>query len=179
MSDDVQTAARTDDTPAAPAQAPAAAAAQTPAGPARTDTAAEPSGDGATARARKEAASYRQRLRDTEAERDLLRDRLTEARRSLLRNAKPVRRRIREDAVEDALAELDARQVNELFNDGGMDEQALGKLVDSILERRPYMRRPVEYDHDAVRTALLAENPQGAVNPDAGVDPLRRALHRS
>lgn len=179
MSDDAQTAVRTDDTPAAPAQTPAAPAAQTPAGPARTDTAAEPSGDGATARARKEAASYRQRLRDTEAERDLLRDRLTEARRSLLKAAKPVRRRIREDAVEDALAELDAQQVNDLFGGDGVDEQALDKLVAEILERRPYMERELEYDHMAVRTALLAENPQGAVNPNAGVDPLRRALHRN
>lgn len=130
----------------------------------------------ATAKARKEAASYRQRLRETEAERDDLAARLDHARRAMLKNTKEFGR-INPTALDDALAMLDADTVAALFtDDGDPDPEATKDQVAAILENRPYMAKPFEYDRNAVKTALLAENPQGAVGGKG--DPLRSALRR-
>lgn len=149
--------------------------------PATTTPAPEPtpneSDNPALGKARKEAASYRERLRAAEAERDRLAEQLAYARRSLLKHT-PEFGRIDPSAVDDALAELDSDALAGMFTENGdPDSTAATTTVDQIIAQKPYMaRRKAQADPLVRKTGRLAENPQGAYNPKRRT--LRDALHR-
>lgn len=86
----------------------------------------------------KEAAKYRTKLRDAEAERDGLRTSLTQARTELMRAAvtgyKIGNAQFNTDALEDAGLDIDA-----IFADGRLDLEALGAQMTALHESKPYM----------------------------------------
>jgi hypothetical protein len=89
-----------------------------------------------TTRLRREAARYRTSLRDTEAERDGLRDRLNKYRRQDV-----------DALVANRLANADdlflVSTMDDLVNDDGdVDPEKVGAAVDAALEARPHWASP-------------------------------------
>lgn len=135
----------------------------------------------AAAKARKEAANYRERLRATEEERDLLASQLAHARRPLLKNTASFGR-VLDSAKADAIAMIADDDLGGLFTeDGSPDEERISAAVSDIIEAKPYMEHK-KYgvpEAEALRSVgRKAENPEGVFDPNAGRDPLRLALHR-
>lgn len=98
-----------------------------------TDTTEQP--DTAN-KAGREAAKYRRQLRDTEAERDTLRQQLDAARRSIVASSKAAAR-LDPAAREAAFADVD---VNTMFNnDGTTNTEAIQAHVQNLRTTAPYM----------------------------------------
>jgi hypothetical protein len=101
---------------------------------------------------RKEAARYRRSLRDTEAERDSLRDRLT-----TLQRAEVERIATADDGLARAddlwLSGLDLASL--LDDDGNVDAGKVRQTVAKVLDDRPHWRRaaPVAFDGGARQPA--------------------------
>ncbi len=114
-----------------------------PVGTEAVSTEADESAD--SAKLRKEAARYRRSLRDTEAERDSLRDRLT-----TLQRAEVERIATADDGLARAddlwLSGLDLASL--LDDDGNVDTIKVREAVAAVLEARPHWRRaaPVGFD---------------------------------
>ena len=140
----------------------------------RPDPAPLPTGD-ALGKARKEAAGYRERLRNAERERDALAELLGKSRRVMLAGSKPMKR-ILESGRADYIDMFDYDAV------GGLDETALDAKIDEITGRKPYFlvkaegRRLHTEDALARKVAMQAEYPSGTSHPKG--DPLRNALGR-
>lgn len=106
-------------------------------------------------RARREAASYRTRLRETEAERDGLRERVSRYQRAEV-----------EQLVTDRLADpsdlLDSVQLADLLDDdGNIDSAKVGRAVDDLVARKPHYaksQRPVDFGQ-GVRSARRSGRP--------------------
>lgn len=133
------------------------------------DAVAEPHGgepDPRIAKARREAASYRERLRDAEGERDRTKTKLDAARRGLLAYS-PFLGRV-EPAARRDVVELfaDAGALDGMFDDEGqVDRQAVDAWLDTVFAAHPYFKRQVREDALARKVSALAEHPQGSVNP--------------
>lgn len=166
-----------------------------------TDTPQEPPAptiDPALAKARDEAASYRRRLRATETERDQLKAQikaLTDERDQLAtkvhdhERARRVdmivdamrSRPISEGAVRDELSRMDDEAIAAMLlegNDGqtpDVNNQKIKEWFEVLMTNKPWLRLQPKGDL-ALKTLLLAENPQGAFNPKPNT--LRNALHR-
>lgn len=147
----------------------------------RPDPAPLPTGD-ALGKARKEAAGYRERLRNAERERDALAELLGKSRRVMLAGSKPMKR-ILESGRADFIDLLDDDAVAAVFDgEGGLDETALDAKIDELTGRKPYFlvkaegRRLHTEDVLARKVAMQAEYPSGTSHPKG--DPLRNALGR-
>lgn len=147
----------------------------------RPDPAPLPTGD-ALGKARKEAAGYRERLRNAERERDALAELLGKSRRVMLAGSKPMKR-ILESGRADFIDLLDDDAVAAVFDgEGGLDETALDAKIDELTGRKPYFlvkaegRRLHTEDALARKVAMQAEYPSGTSHPKG--DPLRNALGR-
>ena len=98
----------------------------------------EPEGQG---QPRNREAKYRIRAKEAEAERDALMESLTRTRRAILKTQDA---RLDRSAAADLLRSMDDQQVNDLFQeDGTVDADKLTKMVDELLEQKPYMRRRI------------------------------------
>ena len=97
-------------------------------------------GEEGAGQARREA-KYRVRAKEAEAERDALRESLTRTRRSILKTQDA---RLEQNAASDLFDGMEDQQVNDLFQeDGTVDADKLTKMVDELLEQKPYMRRRI------------------------------------
>lgn len=98
----------------------------------------EPDGQG---QPRNREAKYRIRAKEAEAERDALRESLTRTRRAILKTQDV---RLDRGAASDLFDGMDNQQVNDFFQeDGTVDADKLTKMVDELLEQKPYMRRRI------------------------------------
>lgn len=133
--------------------------------------------------ASREAAKYRTRLRETEAERDNLTTLLTKARRSMVGKADAMNVVIDSGRV-DLLAMLTDEQISEMFSDDGeLDGDALAAAIKEITDAKPYFlattprRKPQQTEDPLARkVAMQAEFPSGTSHVKG--DPLRDALRR-
>lgn len=133
--------------------------------------------------ASREAAKYRTRLRETEAERDNLTTLLTKARRSMVGKASAMNVVI-DSGRADLLAMLTDEQISEMFSDDGeLDSDALASAIKEITDAKPYFlattpRRKPQQTEDALarKVAMQAEFPSGTSHVKG--DPLRDALRR-
>ncbi|MFN6548904.1 hypothetical protein ACP6C7_07200 [Mycolicibacterium septicum] len=97
------------------------------------DTPADDDGDQDDTGGNREAAKYRRKLRDTEAERDTLRDRLTVLRRS------EVERLVADRFRDPADVWRDGTQVDELLDDGGdIDPAKVNIAAGAVLKAHPH-----------------------------------------
>lgn len=121
------------------------------------------------AKARREAASYRERLRDAEGERDRTRTMLDAARRGLLAYS-PFLGRVETAARRDVVDLFaDSAALDGMFDeDGQVDEKAVNAWLDGVFATHPYFRRQVREDALARKVSNLAEHPQGSANPKRG-----------
>lgn len=110
-------------------------------------------------RGNKEAARYRTKLREAEAERDGLRASLTQARTELMRAAvtgyKIGNARFNTDALDDAGLDADA-----IFASGKLDPEVLSAQMTALHESKPYMFAEPKQGNIAPR--------EGATVRDAG-----------
>lgn len=133
--------------------------------------------------ASREAAKYRTRLRETEAERDNLTMLLTKARRSMVGKASAMNVVI-DSGRADLLAMLTDEQISEMFSDDGeLDNDALAYAIKEITDAKPYFlattprRKPQQTEDPLARkVAMQAEFPSGTSHVKG--DPLRDALRR-
>lgn len=133
--------------------------------------------------ASREAAKYRTRLRETEAERDNLTTLLTKARRSMVGKATAMNVVI-DSGRADLLAMLTDEQISEMFSDDGeLDSDALAAAIKEITDAKPYFlattprRKPQQTEDPLARkVAMQAEFPSGTSHVKG--DPLRDALRR-
>lgn len=133
--------------------------------------------------ASREAAKYRTRLRETEAERDNLTTLLTKARRSMVGKASAMNVVI-DSGRADLLAMLTDEQISEMFSDDGeLDGDALAAAIKEITDAKPYFlattprRKPQQTEDPLARkVAMQAEFPSGTSHVKG--DPLRDALRR-
>lgn len=129
------------------------------------DTAAETTETTVEAKGNHEAARYRRRLREAEAERDRLQSLLTAARRQVALNSRALDP-VDETARGDALGE----DVDRFFTDDGtLDETALQEHVSEATAARPYLlhRAPLPVVSTAAETpdqsAHLADKLESAL----------------
>ncbi|WP_133054976.1 hypothetical protein [Mycolicibacter nonchromogenicus] len=80
----------------------------------------------------KEAAAYRRRLRDTEAERDQLASRLADAQRAIVTST--VAQRLQDPADFWSTTEL----ADVLGDDGGVDAEKVSAAIKAVLDSRPH-----------------------------------------
>lgn len=118
------------------------------------------------AKARREAASYRERLRDAEGERDRTRTMLDAARRGLLAYS-PFLGRVEPAARRDVVDLFaDTEALDGMFDEnGGVDQKAVDAWLDGVFAAHPYFKRKVHEDALARKVSMGAEHPRGAVNP--------------
>lgn len=107
--------------------------------------------DGPLSAARKEAAGYRRRLRDAEAERDQLRTALDAYRRTEAENLAAQRLASGSDLWA-AGVELGAL----LGDDGALDPAKVETAVAATLAQRPHWRRPIGAGDGGARTSSAA-----------------------
>lgn len=89
------------------------------------------------AKARREAAKYRRRLRDTEAERDTLAEQLAAMRRS------EVERHAAEQLADPGDLWRSGVEVEQLIaDDGGLDSEKIEAAVAELVSERPHYRKP-------------------------------------
>lgn len=124
--------------------------------------AAEPEGSGEDTNPNKEAAKYRTRLRETEAERDKLTDQLTAMQRAEVE-------RIAADTLHDAedvwRAGVDLAGL--VSEDGTVDADAVGKAVAAVVTERPHLHRSYRVGPPSRKPA---ERLRGGSNPDADTE---------
>lgn len=115
------------------------------------DTADDTTDDGQATEPNREAARYRTRLRDAEAQRDGLQTQLDAARAQIV--AHHAAARLQDPAD---LDRFDVDTAGLWADDGSLDTDALGSAIDGLLQQRPELaarKLPAPWSSDAVNNA--------------------------
>ena len=126
-------------------------------------------------RPERQAARYRRKLRDAEAQRDAALSMLEAARRSIILNH-PAMNKVIESARPDVIAGIDAESLERMFGENGKpDDEAITAHVRNLLSAKPYMAsagRPTQ----ATRHIIDGAKGEGTFRIQR--DPLAQALRK-